>query len=119
MLKYIKSLLYKPKPKPQVAAEKCDQIIFTLSKDGLMDMEIIVHSNDYVSASNLGDMLYSLNNGAYADKMVTTVMSIGKNNTQYLEFSNRVILRWHAILNVAKGDKNKPIVPPSQFGSTK
>jgi hypothetical protein len=51
--------------------------------------------------------------------MVTTVLSIGKNNPQYLEFSNRVILRWHAILNTSKNDKNKPIVSPSQFGSTK
>ena len=117
MLKYIKSLFVKSKK--QNIAQKCDQIIFTLSPDNIMDMEIIVHSNNYTSAANLADMLYGLNNGIYADEMVSTVLSIGKNNPDYFEFSNRVILRWHAILNIAKKDKDKPIVPPSQFGFTK
>jgi hypothetical protein len=118
MLKYIKSLFRKKNNYP-LLDDKNNKIVFTLSKDGLMDLEIVVFSNDHSNATHLADLLYSLNNGVYADEMVSTVMQIGKNNPKYIEFANMVILRWHAILNLNKNAKTKPVVLPSQFGLSK
>lgn len=118
MFEFIKTLLIKSNKKDAASEVKKSKVIFSLDENGLMDMEIFAYSNNVDDAANLGNLLYGLNNGIYAEEIVSTVMQIGKNNPEYIQFCNVVILRWHSLINTAKRLDAKPIVPPSQFGGS-
>ena len=96
-------------------------IIFSINPNGDVNLEILLHSNQIADAYSFGDLLYGLNNGIYADQMVTTLTEVNKTNSNYINFVHAVILRWHTLLGLgSKNENNKfePIIKPSQFGGS-
>lgn len=99
-----------------------NQLVFSIHKNGDVDLEIYILNTDETDSTNLSKFLFELNNGAYISSIISTLSKIGKNDSDYISFIQNTLIKWYGKIthNIpANSIADNPMVSPSEFGNNK
>lgn len=98
-----------------VSDSKNITLSFQINKDGIIT-EILIGDLDEGMPAKLGELLFHLNEGYYAEGLLQIMKDIGDQGPEYYSFIKQSIVHWsNKVKEIDSGDD--PIVSPSQFST--
>lgn len=94
------------------------EIKFSLDIDNNVYIKADWADNSKDLSQMFGQLLFGLNNGVFAEKIINLLLSDNSQSEENREFLNNTLLSWKELNDLAtQSAKNLPVIKPSQFNT--